>query len=173
MQKNIDNSKIALYLIFKIPFGTRRMYLNAVQSLLWNKSVSKRLIAHGTKILDGDLIEIGTTKQIYSSAKQYDQPPTLKNLTMPLFGSDTQIECSEVKNIVTECIEDFGMSYEEFKSTLALNKMLSNDRKIIQCPADFEYQINHDSIQLDFSLNSSCYATELLREVTNSKYYYN
>jgi len=83
----------------KIPRNMRMMYLHSVQSLIWNKAVSKRLREHGLRPVVGDLVFDQEKARAAAEAAKYTPSPLL---------SKNKGKSPKAKPQAPEAAEDFG-----------------------------------------------------------------
>ena len=133
--------------------------------------VSERLKRFGMRVLDGDLVQNDVGERfIFRQTKTYDVKITAKHVLVPICGTQIAFEAPEMQKIFGECLTELVIGADEFTGALAKNRLTGADRRMLESPSDFAYEIEESSVVLRFGLKSSCYATELIRELTNSLY---
>ena len=116
----------------------RMLYIHAVQSFIWNKLVSKMLNSH-----DPDF-----------------------SLELPLLGKDTALSAT-IEPIVQEMLGELGLTLDSFKSpgNKALWDLGGDNRSVFVKPSNVNHRIIDDTtLELEFSLPKSSYATVALRQ---------
>ena len=119
----------------------RMLYIHAVQSFIWNKLVTSML----------DSVTFNPT------------------LVLPLLGKDTVLS-STIEPIVQDLLGGLDLSLDSFKSpgNKALWDLSGDERNVIVKPSDVNYRIIDDTtLELEFSLPKSSYATVALRQFFN------
>ena len=173
----IDEAKVKKYLEQKpadyvgalkvLPIRQLRMYVNAYQSYLWNKTVAGYLEKKG-KILKKVPYSVGEFV-FFSEPKQF------KDLKIPLigFGHD-DFENKEVQTIIDEIMREEELSYADFIikqiPELTLEGGLRNvfvevkDLKIGKRIKD-ELNRGKKKVKVSFSLPKGSYATMVIRRI--------
>eukprot|EP01080_Neovahlkampfia_damariscottae_P001574 gene1574-12699_t len=78
-----------------LPRNMRVMFLHSYQSLIWNKIVSKRIEKYGTKLIEGDIIEIGNEKIKILTKEDSFEKYSIFDLVFPLPGCDVEFPKNE------------------------------------------------------------------------------
>ncbi|VDK60608.1 unnamed protein product [Anisakis simplex] len=169
--------------LMRLPRNNRSLYVHAYQSLLWNKIVSRRIQKYGCSVLEGDIDVEG------AKLKETDD---ISRVALPLPSSDMNLPENEVSDWYEECMQEDGVTREMFKSlesqyaiggvlrpmvvkvenvAYELLKYPDNDTRL-QPDLNGEYDEDKigsgdlKAVSLTFSLQSGCYATVALRQLT-------
>ncbi len=140
-----------------LPRGTALMFVHAVQSIMFNEELERRISA-------GDFATgIHAKKDLYGF-------PDLDNVgvggefpVIPLVGYQTKDE--EISHYAKEIMERMQISKEMFVSKgLGELNMKGSYRALIAPVKDLKHEVSEDEVRLKFSLPKGSYATVLLDE---------
>jgi tRNA pseudouridine13 synthase len=137
-----------------IPKTLRMMFLHAVQSLIWNRAVSYRLISmNKDAILVGDIVESdGDTKWKPLTQEDLDNKKyTLEDVVIPLIGTKSKFPTNKLGEVMKdELMKELGITVEMFKQIQDREVAIYGDyRKMIVRPKDFDFEIKeyYDPLQ--------------------------
>ena len=176
----IDEEKVKSYLDQKpkdyvgalriLPIRLLRMYVNAYQSYLWNKTVAsylrkKEKILKKMKYSAGELI-------FFSKLEKF------RDLEIPLIGfGHEDVEDEEVQEIINQIMEEENISYADFiiKQIPALT-LEGELRKAIVPVHDLEVgrktkdELNSGKkkVEISFTLSKGSYATMVIKRIIHS-----
>ena len=164
-----------------LPLPVRRLFINAYQAYLFNKSLSARL-ERGLGIAEaypGDLVALydksgyrlrrrGVIRTTDTNKEKVNEliRKGLAYLVLNVFGYGTQLARGEQGEIERKILREEGISLNNFKLKGLLGAESRGDlRRAALVPEDFEYLVNEDrSVLFRFKLLKGMYATVLLRE---------
>lgn len=149
----------------------RSMAISALRSWLFNEFVSKRVNSNTLQsAMSGDVFILNGSNSYFTESKLSDE--ILARLTSgdiqtsaPLWGAgplNSQDQAAEFEQLIA-------------KNHSAICKMLEQlglkqERRFIHLrPNNFTWEFNKDDLLLQFSLPSGCFATSVIRELTNIK----
>ena len=161
-------------------FNVRMFWINAYQSLLWNKMASKRLLLLGTGPAIGDLYMDSDSTDIKVVSKANLSDVGLCQVVLPLPGYNVRYPDNTIGDLYAQALEEDGIKFvqdavpeatakgsyrrlivpcddlvwEEFVSEQATAQILTSD------------EVNGATFR--FSLPSGAYATMCLREIMAS-----
>lgn len=174
IQKNrsdgITNSNNPIGTLQQIPLRLLRIYVNAYQSYLWNKTLAEYLRQKGTvekeiSYSQGELVFV-------------KEPEKFSQLMVPLvgFGSE-ELETPETQSIIKEIMKLEQLNYRDFvikslpqlspEGELRKGFTEIKDLKIGKEEAD-ELNPGKKKIKLSFFLDKGSYATMAVRQIINT-----
>ena len=146
----------------------RSIYLSAIRSNLFNQIVSKRLESHGTNHLEGDCVQL-TGSRSFFTAESWDD--TLKGrlaendiqLSAPMWGRGTLPSIKDAADFESSVAAEFA------DDTDGLEKAgLDQERRpLFLKPENLQYQLEGNTLIVEFALAAGCFATSVLRELVN------
>ena len=149
-----------------LPLRQLRMYVNAYQSYLWNKTVAEILNRKG-KIIE--IIPYSAGKLTF-----IDQPETLKDLKIPLIGFSEEKVSEEIQNIIDKIMEEENISYADFiikqipeitlEGELRNAVVLVADLQIGKETSD-ELNQGKKKVKVSFALPKGSYATMVIKRI--------
>ena len=146
----------------------RSIYLSAIRSNLFNHVVSKRLELHDTNYLEGDCVQL-TGSRSFFTAESWDD--TLKGrlaendiqLSAPMWGRGTLPAISEAADFEHSALAEFESDRDGLE-----NAGLDQERRpMLLKPENLQYQIEDNTLIVEFALPAGCFATSVLRELVN------
>ena len=152
-----------------IPKTLRMMFLHAVQSLIWNRAASHRILSmnNNENAMVGDLVlqetsvkddgkkngaakkhqkEVRSVTEDDVATKRY----TLEDVVVPLLGTKSQLPTNELGDLMKKLLQEIGVSLEMFKTVGDKDLNIYGDyRKLIVRPNDFDFEIKeyYDPLQ--------------------------
>lgn len=159
----IDNQEVELYIeqnpvdfigaLRQIALKTRKIYIHAYQSLIWNKTVEQFLKPSNES-------EKGLEK---SGISQRTAP--YKNIKIPIVGFGTDIENidTNIKEIILDILNKEELTERDF--ILKEIKELSSEgdeRDLFITPENFHIQLKENTAIITFSLPKGSYATTVI-----------
>lgn len=137
-----------------IPFNLRTMYIHAVQSLIWNRSVSFRIGKMSPdKVLIGDLVDIGKGPENVHIVSENDVASnkfTIEDVVVPMMGKKSKLPTNELGKIIPQLLKEVGLKKELFEDNKCRSLIVNGDYRNIVChPTDVEYRIEeyYDPLQ--------------------------
>ena len=140
-----------------IPKTLRMMFLHAVQSLIWNRTVSYRLSKMDkNKVRVGDLVMITTSEGSNDIKTSPSWSPdnikvvteedldkyTVEDIVLPLVGVKSKLPTNESGTAMKQIMDDLGICMDMYKKIQDKDLNIGGDyRKIIIRPKDFDFQI--------------------------------
>lgn len=174
----IDELKVQRYLEQKptdyvgalkvLPLRQLRMYVNAYQSYLWNKTVATYLRKNGEVLKE--IAYSGGTLVFISN------PGKFKDLKIPLVGFGHEETDAEVQKIIDEMMQEEQLSYADFIikqiPELTLEGELRNvfvevkDLKVGEKEKD-ELNLHKKKVKVIFTLPKGSYATMVIKRIVS------
>ncbi len=139
----------------KIPIKTVSLYINAYQSYLWNKIVSKIIESSENIVISSQTLNINPKSELLINE-------------LPLIGFETEIEKSPYSKIIFETLNDEGINQRDFIiQQLGHLSASGNYRKIISSIRNLEITkiSNSWDYLLKFDLDKGNYATVAIRQM--------
>jgi tRNA pseudouridine13 synthase len=133
----------------RIPVNLRKIFLHAVQSLIWNRATSYRIAnMDRDNAVVGDLVygdgKDGSSK-VHTITKEdvANKKYTIEDVLVPMVGKRTRFPTNELGRFIEKLLSDIGISHEMFKETSNNRALIVNGdyRKVICHPKDFDYTI--------------------------------
>ncbi|MDP3699099.1 MAG: tRNA pseudouridine(13) synthase TruD [Nanoarchaeota archaeon] len=150
-----------------LPVRLLRMYVNAYQSYLWNKTVALYLRKKGRALKtvsysEGELLFVSNIEQF-------------KDLKIPLIGfGHEDADDEEIQNIIDEIMKEENLSYADFVIKQIPELTLEGElRKVIVPVHDLEIgrkvndELNHGKkkVKVNFTLPKGSYATMVVKRI--------
>ncbi|KAK8808688.1 hypothetical protein WA588_004333 [Blastocystis sp. NMH] len=144
-----------------LPFNRRTLYIHAVQSLLFNRFASRRVVL-GLQPIPGDLVckmEAATeltdktplTVVTEENRAQFD----IHQVVLPLPGMSTQIPVY-LQSLYESLMGELGLKLDCWSQAIRDYRMHGSYRHLLSKPADVEGElVDEDSMRLAFSLGSA------------------
>lgn len=149
--------------VMAIPWTLRSMYLHSYQSLVWNRATTHRLRDFPRETKKGDFVLLNNEVLIVQKDGEY----SINDVCLPLPGYDVEYPSFMLpfyQSILKE--QNFEMPFGLSSKEVYLP---GRQRPIILMPRNmtlnFEDDINTASAKMSFELQSSSYATMVLREL--------
>lgn len=155
-----------------IPWARRkflvRLALSAVQSELFNQTLSNRLKdGFIDRVLLGDVMQVTQSGGIFLVEDQaVEQARFLAGETVttgPLFGPKMRSPEGEVSLLEEAVLQNAGLTREHFRKFPKLTP--GSRRAFLVRPSGLEIHQEADGLRIEFTLPSGVYATMLLREI--------
>lgn len=153
----------------KLPLRLLRMYVNAYQSYLWNRTLAEHLRENG-KILKEVTYSLGKFVFVNDFDKFLD-------LEVPLIGFGIEIKNTKIKETIKNLMKKENLDFADFVikqiPELSLEGELRKafvevkDLKIGKVEND-ELNLGKKKVKLSFSLGKGSYATMAVRSLINS-----
>ncbi|SES79812.1 tRNA pseudouridine(13) synthase TruD [Thalassotalea agarivorans] len=146
----------------------RSIYLSAARSLIFNDVVSKRIAqSHFEQPILGDVFMLSGTQSIFAAEKIDDDIIDRFNrydidITAPLWGKGELAsfgQAAEIEQMVADAHQDFCDGLKKFG-------LKQERRRIRLMPEQTNIAIAGDDVTLTFFLPAGCFATTILRELT-------
>ncbi|KAL3920008.1 MAG: hypothetical protein SGILL_003470 [Bacillariaceae sp.] len=133
----------------RIPVNLRKIFLHAVQSLIWNRATSYRVAkmdkdnAMVGDLVPGDGKDGSSRVQTVTEEDIANKKYTIEDVLVPMVGKRTKFPTNELGTRIAKLLSDIGISHEMFKETSNNRNLIVNGdyRKIICHPKDFDYSI--------------------------------
>lgn len=167
MAKSGGNAKRAFH---AIDARLRRLYVNALQSHLFNRVLGAR-IAELDRVRDGDIAykhDNGAAFLVEDAAREAERAARFEiSATGPIYGPKMKSPAGEIAALESSVLSAGGLTLDELGSVAGVR--LRGDRRPLRFgPNDLEIEAGTDDhgafVELRFSLPPGCYATMLLRE---------
>ncbi len=153
----------------RLPRARRSIYLSALRSFLFNQVLAAR-VKDGSwnRLLEGELAMLDGTHSIFLSnpadevlqqrCKDFDLHPT-----GPLPGRGGMA----TQNAAAELEQAVLAGYQDSIASLASFGVDAERRSLRLCVNELSWDIQPDTLQLEFSLPAGAYATVVMREIIN------
>lgn len=148
----------------------RSMYLSALRSNLFNLLASRRLEKYGIQPIAGDCVLLAGTRSFFV-AETWDQTLLTRLaqrdilLSVPLWGKGELAACEQAKSFEHSLLENERLAAD--CNGLAEAGLSQERRALLLYPEAFKYQVlDSNTVQLEFILPAGCFATSVLRELT-------
>lgn len=145
-----------------IPKPTRKLYINAYQSYLWNAALSEFLKGNcGVAVKKIGFQELAVPKY---SKKDSKFLASLNKLELPIPGAETKLGRDKFSKLLKEVLKKENVALEEFKAT-RMPELSSEGttRLTFVVPKEFKLtDTGNNSMKLGFELPKGAYATVLL-----------
>lgn len=160
LQKSGENNPIGA--LSSVPRNSRLLYLHAYQSMIWNRIVSKRIRAHSTEVLIGDLYlknihaDDDDHKQIDYVTEDNRSNIQLEQIVLPLPGYDIKYPLNEIHQWYKEMLNDDGIDIDQMKYHVKDYSLPGQYRTFVVRPGQVESnfvsydQITDDPLQSDY-----------------------
>mmetsp|Transcript_17753 Transcript_17753/g.20450 ORF Transcript_17753/g.20450 Transcript_17753/m.20450 type:complete len:744 (-) Transcript_17753:51-2282(-) len=144
----------------RIPKHIRSMFLHAVQSVVWNHAVSRRIERHGKKVCVGDLVQLGKKEQsengesstsgrkgkivkVLTEEDLKAKTFSLTDVVIPLVGTKIDYPENETNQDIEDLLKGWGLEKSDLKKIDDKELSLGGDyRKIVCKPSDINYTIS-------------------------------
>jgi len=158
LRKNHNNDK-ANALKF-LPPGVRQMYGHALQSYVWNLTVSRRVEKYGSSVLEGDLVlsdrPVDSGSLIRKNVKKISSEDleskiyTIYDVMIPLPGHSSVLPNNQTKDIILQILKDIGLDMEDFRNSDRDYDLPGDYRSIITKAKDVCWKlVKHDNLNDD------------------------
>lgn len=156
---------------FRISPFLKKLALSAVQSAIFNRSLSERM-EEGLfrKALLGDVMGkwpaggLFVSQDVATEQQRFDAREIVH--TGPMFGSKMKAAEADVAQREARLLAEVGLKLEQFDSG---GRMLEGTRRHnVIYVEELQWTAHEETVTLKFSLPSGCYATVLLSEVIKS-----
>ena len=162
---------------FKAKRHQRGIYLSAARSFLFNQVLAKR-VREGSwnRLMSGELLMLAGSHSVFPQADEAGLDQRLStadiHLTGPMAGKASALSCAaSVQALENEVIAPFP----ELENGLAQEGLKAERRALRMIPTDLRWQLMNQggdqSLELDFSLPSGCFATAVVRELAQYQVY--
>lgn len=179
LEKNIANEiikgKESISVLRAVPLSIRRLFVQAFQAFIFNKTLSKfiELEIDLLKCEKDDLCFEVLDNFTFGKIKKFQNQDTLDIKYIPIIrlpGYSFQPGKNRFDLILKNILNDEGISAKDFyiKEMQELSES-GGFRPPGLLFKDFKYEINKDSIVVEFSIPKGSYATTLLREIIKPK----
>lgn len=189
LNKLVKNPEDFVGALKELPKNLLTMFINAYQSYLFNRILSKRIRNNIplNKAIIGDII-LPVRKNVIDTAgilvtksnieKVNKQVTKNKAFTSGLlFGSDSIMAKGEMGEIEHKIIEHEKLEYKDFIiSEIPFLSSSGSRRSLLAVVHELNWKLNNDdfnsdkqALTLNFELQKGCYATSLLREFMKAK----
>ena len=166
-----------------VPTNLQRLFVNAAQSYVFNRIVSRRLrrglpLARPVEgdvvcFADGDAPEdlyrpdtdrtgVATARRVDVMARHCDRGRAF--VTAPLVGTETELADGEPGEIERAVLDDLGLEPADFDLPGEFHSTGTRRAVLLRTRVDVDRDTPEDTYDLSFSLPSGSYATVLLRE---------
>lgn len=147
----------------------RSMAISALRSWLFNEIIHERIVQgrfHQTLL--GDAMQLSGSNSFFVFEDEAEQAKILQrlaefdiNITAPLWGDGKLHTVKAAKDLELNCAGRFP------DITQALNALgLKQERRAIRIiPQDFTWQIEDNTLKMQFSLPAGCFATSIVSEL--------
>jgi tRNA pseudouridine13 synthase len=173
-----------LWALSAVPSALRRLFVNAAQSLLFNRIVSAR-IERGLPLAEpvaGDVVAFADRGGPADAPPRPDPDRRQRVdegrvgivarhcrrgrafVTAPLVGTETEFGAGEPGEIEREVCADLGIEPGDFALPEGFESSGTRRAVLVQTAVEVERMDGSDDYTLEFSLPSGSYATVLLRE---------
>ena len=150
----------------QLSFRSRTMYVHAFQSYVWNHLATKRWSAAGKNLVVGDIVRVSGGHRCLGAGDldvSAADSVSIHDVVVPMPGSETRqtLETNEIyRGVVDDCFQRFSLSW------LDLMNVKGAYRTLLARPTKTSVDVASDgSVVMDYSLESSVYATVCLREI--------
>ena len=147
----------------------RSMAISALRSWLFNEIIHERIVqGRFHQALLGDAMQLSGSNSFFVFEDEAEQAKILQrltefdiNITAPLWGDGKLHTVKAAKDLELNCAGRFP------DITQALNALgLEQERRAIRIvPQDFTWQIEDNTLKMQFSLPAGCFATSIVREL--------
>ncbi len=129
-----------------IPKTLRMMFLHAVQSFVWNRAASHRIMMSKTEVLPGDLVLVENTESsdvhVVTANDISINRFSIVDVALPMIGTKTKLPTNTMGDVMTKFLEALGVTVDSFKKIQDKDLALNGDyRKLLCRPTDFDYEI--------------------------------
>ncbi|MDQ7050488.1 MAG: tRNA pseudouridine(13) synthase TruD [Enterobacterales bacterium] len=145
----------------------RSMAISSGRSFLFNLILSKR-VADKTwnQALDGDALNLAGSHSFFIQDKvSVKEQQRIDKGDLHICGTLLGNKASEVSQLAKSLEEQVFSLYPEWRQGLQRLAVNTQMRAFRCMPKDFSYQQKDNQAQIEFSLDSGCYATSVLREL--------
>jgi conserved hypothetical protein TIGR00094 len=157
--KRLTNGVDLWNAIMSIPVQILRIYVEAVQSYIFNLFLSKRMeLGPLEKPIEGDLIEVRGQVVYHAEGLSGD-------VVLPVIGPGARMPRGKVGEILLRVLKDEGLEVESFLKMPKGLRVYGSYRRVRLEVRNFLWTIAGDDIELRFTLPRGGYATVILREV--------
>jgi tRNA pseudouridine13 synthase len=145
----------------------RSIYLSAIRSFLFNHVLAERVRnSNWNTIMDGELAMLNGTNSVFPVEKTDSEiEDRCKRLdihpTGPMPGDDGTWPSGSVLKLEHDVLQ----TWPELTGALHAQRVQASRRALRLYPAEFDWKIGNDSLELIFNLPPGAYATTLLREI--------
>ena len=165
--RNVKQGLDLLQRRVRLARNKKSIYLSAIRSFLFNQVLAER-IRQGSwnTVMDGDLAMLDGTNSVFpveradaeieERCKRLDIHPT-----GPMPGEDG----TQPSGSVFLLEQDILQSWPELTDVLRAQRVKASRRALRLYPAELDWKMEKDSLELIFNLPPGAYATTLLREV--------
>lgn len=141
-----------------IPPQILRIYIEAFQSYIYNKLLSRRMeLGPLDRPVDGDLVEVNNNVVYYAEGLSGD-------VVLPMVGIGARAPRGKVGEIYIRVLKEERIDFSAFYKMPKGLRVYGSYRKAVLKVDEFRYTIDRD-VKLQFILPKGGYATVLLREV--------
>jgi tRNA pseudouridine13 synthase len=153
-------------------YNMRMFWINAYQSLIWNKVASIRIQKCGYQVIKGDLyFEKDDINQETVRVAESDDTSSvsLSQVVLPLPGYNIRYPNNEIEEIYKNLLKQDDIIFE--KEAPAESTAKGSYRRLIVHPSCIDLEVDDKctypgmKAKLTFELPKGCYATMLLREL--------
>ncbi|MGD8236056.1 MAG: tRNA pseudouridine(13) synthase TruD [Chromatiales bacterium] len=144
------------------------IYLSAVRAMLFNEVLAERIRQHNwNRPIPGDVMQIAGSSSLFIADEhdrtlmpRHDQQ--LVGVTGPLCGTDARIAPrDEADALEKAALAEFAWWIQG----LVHCRVEANRRMLRAVVSGFDFSLDGDRLELEFTLESGCFATSLLREL--------
>lgn len=168
-----------------LPSNLRRLFVNAVQSRLFNVILRERYDEgmgfdeayvgdvvcfagdeiDGVRVPDTDSLQKVTESNVETVNRHVERGRAF--VTAPLVGSETELSGGVQGEIETRVLEEYTLEKEDFDRDDGYGS--EGTRRAVLVSTDIEYETFEDDIEFRFALPKGSYATVVLREYIDTE----
>ncbi len=148
----------------------RSLYLSAARSWIFNSILSDRIEKDlFSKSVVGDLVDMGAAPIQVSNENLSELNSAIQageaKLTAALAGDNALPTIEEALAIEQPHLDN----EPDLMALIRGNRMRHERRGVALLPQDLSWQVEEDSVTLNFSLDAGCFATAIIRELVDAK----
>ena len=150
-----------------LSYSMRVFWINAYQSLIWNKIASRRFRKFGADVVEGDLyLENNGSDKVKVVNSANISAISIYQVVLPLPGHNIRYPENEIGDFYRDLLLQDNITFE--KSAQAEATAKGSYRRAVVLPESLHFEMiesDEDAAKLIFQLPKGSYATMLLREL--------